>query len=100
MGQLVEQFAPEYGFDVPLRLDIDNNANGEGITASTFAASTRPSISPPRRRFRRISNVLPPLGVNAVIGTTGWLEQMDRVEAARGTERHRTGVESRTSPSA
>ena len=36
MGHLVEQLAPEYGFAVPLRLDIAENANGAGITAERF----------------------------------------------------------------
>ena len=36
MGRLVEQLAPEYGFAVPLRLDIDDNADGAGITAERF----------------------------------------------------------------
>ena len=36
MGRLVEQLAPEYGFAVPLRLDIEDNAGGAGITAERF----------------------------------------------------------------
>ena len=36
MGRLIEQLAPEYGFDVKLRLDIDNNANFEGLTEANF----------------------------------------------------------------
>ena len=36
MGRLVEQFAPEFGFDVALKLDEFNNANFEGVTAENF----------------------------------------------------------------
>ncbi len=36
MGRLIEQLAPEYGFDVKLRLDIDNNAKFEGMTKENF----------------------------------------------------------------
>ena len=36
MGHLVEQLAPEYGFDVPLRLDIAENEDGQGITRERF----------------------------------------------------------------
>ena len=36
MGRLIEQLAPEYGFDVKLRLDIDNNAKYEGMTKENF----------------------------------------------------------------
>ena len=36
MGRLIEQLAPEYGFDVSLKLDEFNNANFEGMTAENF----------------------------------------------------------------
>jgi 4-hydroxy-tetrahydrodipicolinate reductase len=36
MGRLVEQLAPNYGFAVPLRLDIEDNADGAGITPERF----------------------------------------------------------------
>ena len=36
MGKLVEHLAPEYGFDVALKLDVDNNANFEGLTQENF----------------------------------------------------------------
>ena len=36
MGRLIEQLAPEYGFDVKLRLDMDNNAKFEGLTKENF----------------------------------------------------------------
>ena len=37
MGKLIEQLAPEYGFEVVLRLDEFNNANGAGMTRENFA---------------------------------------------------------------
>ena len=36
MGRMIEQFAPEYGFTVALKLDEFNNANFEGVTAENF----------------------------------------------------------------
>ena len=36
MGHIIERLAPEYGFEVKLRLDIDNNANFEGLTEANF----------------------------------------------------------------
>ena len=33
MGQMLERFAPEYGFTVALKLDVNNNASGEGFLA-------------------------------------------------------------------
>jgi 4-hydroxy-tetrahydrodipicolinate reductase len=37
MGRMLEQLAPEYGFEVALILDVHNNADGSGITAANFA---------------------------------------------------------------
>ena len=36
MGRLIEHLAPEYGFDVKLRLDIGNNEKFEGLTKENF----------------------------------------------------------------
>ena len=82
MGHLVEQFAPEYGFDVPLRLDIAENENGQGITRERFRGiDVAVDFSTPAAVFTDIER-LSAAGVNAVIGTTGWTEQMDRAKAA------------------
>ncbi|RPH54980.1 dihydrodipicolinate reductase, partial [bacterium] len=35
MGRLVEQLAPEHGFEVALRLDGSSNAGGAGLTAGS-----------------------------------------------------------------
>jgi 4-hydroxy-tetrahydrodipicolinate reductase len=82
MGKLIEQLAPEYGFTVALRLDEFNNANFEGITRENFAgidAAIEFSIpSVVAENVERISA----LGVNIVVGTTGWLDSADRVKAA------------------
>ena len=79
MGKLIETFAPEYGFDVKLKLDVNNNALFEGITAENFrGVDTAIEFSVPSavtENVRRISG----LGVNLVVGATGWLEQMDEV---------------------
>lgn len=82
MGHLVEQLAPEYGFAVPLRLDIAENENGQGITRERFRGiDVAVDFSVPEAvltDIERFSSV----GVNAVIGTTGWTEEMDRAKAA------------------
>ena len=41
MGHIIERLALEYGFDVKLRLDIDNNANFEGFTGIEFPGYRR-----------------------------------------------------------
>ena len=90
MGHLVEQFAPEYGFDVPLRIDIAENENGQGITRERFKGiDVAVDFSTPAAVLTDIER-LSSAGVNAVIGTTGWTEQMDRAKAA--VEKGRIGL--------
>jgi len=81
MGRLVAQLAPEYGFDVALKLDEYNNANYEGVTAENFRGiDVAVDFSIPAavvENVRRIAS----LGVNIVVGTTGWLDQAEAVRA-------------------
>jgi 4-hydroxy-tetrahydrodipicolinate reductase len=83
MGRLVEQLAPEYGFTVHARLDLnDDLQKAEG--ADVAVEFTLPSAV--------AANVeaLSALKIPVVTGTTGWADQMDRVSAA--VERHGTGL--------
>ena len=90
MGHLVEQLAPEYGFAVPLRLDIDENENGKGITQERFRGiDVAVDFSIPEAVLTDIER-LSSVGVNAVIGTTGWTDKMDRAKAV--VEKARTGL--------
>ena len=72
MGRLVEELSSSYGFEVADRLDIDDNANGQGIRAERLHGvdvaidfSTAPAV---------VQNLpkLAALGINLVVGTTGW----------------------------
>ena len=82
MGKLVESFATEYGFEVRLKLDVHNNASFEGITPENFRGIDAaiefsiPEAVP--ENIRRISS----LGVNLVVGATGWLEHIGSVRQA------------------
>ena len=90
MGRLVEQFAPEYGFDVALKLDEFNNANGEGITPENFrGVHVAIDFSIPHAVVGNVEAIAA-LGVNMVVGTTGWQKDIDRVRAA--VERHGIGL--------
>ena len=83
MGRLIEQLAPEYGFTVHARLDLnDDLRQAEG--ADVAVEFTLPSAV--------VKNVeaLSSLRIPVVTGTTGWTDQMDRVRAA--VEQHRTGL--------
>ncbi len=81
MGRLIEQLAPEYGFAVALKLDEFNNTNYEGVTAENFRGiDVAIDFSIP---FAVVENVerIAALGVNIVIGTTGWMEHLSRVKS-------------------
>ena len=90
MGKLIEQLAPAYAFEVAVKLDEFNNANFEGLTAENFrGVDVAVEFSVPHATVENIER-LAALGVNSVVGATGWLAQMDRAKAA--VERHATGL--------
>ena len=83
MGKLIEQLAPEYGFSIHSRIDVnDDLAKASG--ADVAVEFTLPAAVP--------ANVeaLAGLGIPVVVGTTGWLDHMDRVRAA--VDRHHTAL--------
>ena len=82
MGRLIEELAPEYGFEIGLKLDEFNNSNGEGITAGNFRGiDVAIDFSIPGAVPRNVEGIAA-LGINIVIGTTGWQEHMAAVRAA------------------
>jgi len=88
MGRLIEQLAPEYGFETALKLDEFNNSSFEGLTAENFRGiDVAIDFSIPSAVAANAGRIAA-LGVNLVIGTTGWGEHLDQVRAAiesRGT---------------
>ncbi|MGH9664832.1 MAG: 4-hydroxy-tetrahydrodipicolinate reductase [Bryobacteraceae bacterium] len=83
MGRMIEGLAPEYGFKVAARID-ENDDIAAARGADAAIEFTTPSAAPGN------IETLAALGVNVVVGTTGWLEHMGRVRAA--VERHNTGL--------
>jgi 4-hydroxy-tetrahydrodipicolinate reductase len=82
MGRLIEQLAPQYELAIALKLDEYNNANYEGMTPETFrGVDVAVEFSIPEAAAENAVR-LAALGVNSVIGTTGWFSQLDRVRAA------------------
>jgi len=82
MGRSIEPLAPEYGCEVHLRLDIDNNANFEGMTAENFRGiDAAVEFSTPATAIQNIER-LARMGVNTVVGTTGWLGDIARARQA------------------
>lgn len=82
MGRLIDQLAPQHGFETVLRLDEHNNAGGSGITADAFRGVdaaiefSTPEIAP--QNLKRLAEA----GVRTVTGTTGWLAHLPEVTAA------------------
>jgi 4-hydroxy-tetrahydrodipicolinate reductase len=75
MGKLIEQLAPEYGFTIHARLDVNDDLREAAGSDVAIEFST------PNAALGNIE-ALAALGVPTVLGTTGWLEHMDRVRAA------------------
>jgi 4-hydroxy-tetrahydrodipicolinate reductase len=90
MGRLIESLAPEFGFEVALKLDEHNNSGFEGITAENFRRiDAAIDFSIPAAVVRNAEKISA-LGVNLVVGTTGWHDQMAAVRQA--VERNGTGL--------
>ena len=90
MGKLIEQFAPQHDFEVALKLDEFNNANGEGLTAANFhGIDVAIEFSIPAAVPANIEGIAA-FGVPLVDGTTGWLEHLDRAKAT--VARHNTAL--------
>jgi 4-hydroxy-tetrahydrodipicolinate reductase len=80
MGRLIESLAPEYGMETVLKLDEFNNADFTGITPEAFQGiDIAIDFSTPKAVVANVERIAA-LGVNIVIGTTGWSEQMERVK--------------------
>ena len=90
MGKLIEQLAPEYGCEVALKLDEFNNAGYSGLTPENFKGiEVAIEFSIPSATVENVER-LAALGINVVVGTTGWAGDMDRVTSAVG--KHNTGL--------
>src|ERR1700744_1148401 len=90
MGQLVDRLAAGRGIGVPLKLDEFNNANFEGITPENFRGiDVAIDFSTPSCVLGNVERIAAP-GVNIVVGTTGWNEQVPRVKQI--VEQHNIGL--------
>jgi len=80
MGSAVARLAPERGFDLRLILTIESNPDGVAITEENFRGMdvaidfTMPDVVVDN--IRRVAA----LGVNLVVGTTGWSDRFEEVE--------------------
>ena len=77
MGKLIEELAPEYGFTIHARVDMNDDIR------QADGADVAIEFSTPHAAPGNIEG-LAALGIPTVSGTTGWLEHMDRVRTAVG----------------
>jgi 4-hydroxy-tetrahydrodipicolinate reductase len=87
MGRLIEQLAPEYGFEVRAKFTRGNNLHAAGITNESLrgieaaVGFTTPDSAPDN--LRRLAT----LGIGTVCGTTGWFENLPTInESIRSAE--------------
>ncbi len=81
MGQTIAQLAPARGFEVRLTLDIDTNAGGQAITRESLKAiDVAVDFTTPDAAVDNIRRVAE-LGVNLVVGTTGWHDRLEEVRS-------------------
>jgi len=73
MGRLIDQLAPEYGFTVTARVDVDRNESMDGADVAV-------EFSAPSSVIANVAKVAA-LGIPVVVGTTGWLEHLAEVKA-------------------
>lgn len=83
MGRLMETLAPEYDFTIHARIDLTDDFDA-ARGADVAVEFTMPDA------VAGNAEKLAALGVPMVIGTTGWLKDLNRVRAA--AEKHGAGI--------
>src|SRR5258708_26190482 len=82
MGHLIEELAPEYGFDVRAKFTRENNLHDAGINRDSLggvdAAVEFSTPDSAADNLRRLAS----FGINTVSGTTGWFEHLPAVHEA------------------
>lgn len=90
MGRLIERLAPEYGFEVRLKLASAQNDSGKGLGREALrgvdVAVEFSNAAAAPENVRRLAAQ----GVRTVVGTTGWYAEL--AEVRRAVEESLTGV--------
>jgi len=72
MGRMIDQLAPEYGFTVTARIDVDRSEKLERADAAI-------DFSVPSAVVDNVANIAA-LRIPLVVGTTGWLDHLAHVK--------------------
>ena len=90
MGKTLAQLAPQRGFEVRLVMDVDVNAQSRGITRDKFkGVDVCVDFTTPDSVVENVHRVAA-LGVNLVVGTTGW--QKHQAEVRKVVEQAGVGM--------
>jgi 4-hydroxy-tetrahydrodipicolinate reductase len=80
MGQMIERIAVARGHEIVARFDIDNNRNGEGLTAENLkGVDMAIEFSTPETAVDNLRRLIG-LRIPVVVGTTGWYASLDEVK--------------------
>jgi 4-hydroxy-tetrahydrodipicolinate reductase len=80
MGKMVEELALARGHKVVFKVDIEGNEKGQALTKQNFqGVDVAVNFGTPDSALMTIDRVTV-LGVNMVIGTTGWINQLPEVQ--------------------
>lgn len=83
MGKLIEKLAPEYGFTVACTID-QHESSGDLLDLDVAVDFSVPSAVP--GNVEKFAG----LGVNIVVGATGWLDRYEQVKST--AEKHGIGL--------
>ena len=80
MGRMLERLAPEYGFDVRLKLGGQENSGGRALTPEALrGVDVAVEFSRPDAAVTNLQR-LAAFGVATVCGTTGWFGELDSLK--------------------
>jgi 4-hydroxy-tetrahydrodipicolinate reductase len=80
MGRMVEEIALREGWEIGPKLDIGDNTGGSGVTRESMAGvDAAVEFSQPSAVVANIEAAAN-AGVSIVVGTTGWTDQLGRIE--------------------
>ncbi len=81
MGRLIEELATARGHRVAFKVDIDENRDGQALTEQNLrGVDVAIDFTTPEAVVRSVERVTA-LGVNMVVGTTGWMDQLEAVRS-------------------
>ncbi|HKV62658.1 MAG TPA: dihydrodipicolinate reductase C-terminal domain-containing protein [Candidatus Acidoferrum sp.] len=90
MGKLIERLAPEHGFEVRAKFHGGTNMHAQALSHETLrGVDVAIEFTAPQAALENIQR-LAVLGVNTVVGTTGWLDQLPGAREA--VEQGKTGL--------